>query len=47
MQLLMLLQNSNGGFSGVLFVILLGLTVYLGKVTKHADWVLDNNEIEN
>ena len=39
---------TSPGFGGVLFNGTVGLTVYLGKNLKHADWVLDNNsEIEN
>lgn len=34
----------NRGFSGLIFNGTVGLNVYLGKNTKHADWiVLDNN----
>lgn len=37
----------NRGFSGILFNGTAGLTFYLGSNTKHADWVVDNeNEFE-
>ena len=32
----------NRGFSGILFNGTAGITVYLGKNVKHADWVIDN-----
>lgn len=32
------------GFSGILFNGTAGITVYLGKNAKHADWVLDNED---
>lgn len=32
------------GFAGVLFNGTVGLTVYLGKNVKHADWVIDNED---
>lgn len=33
---------ASNGFTGVLFNGTVGLTVYLGKNVKHADWVIDN-----
>lgn len=35
---------ASKGFSGVLFNGTAGITVYLGKNLKHADWVLDNED---
>ncbi len=32
------------GFQGILFNGTVGLTVYLGKNAKHADWVIDNED---
>jgi outer membrane protein OmpA-like peptidoglycan-associated protein len=40
--------NKKTGFSGILFNGTVGLTVYLGKNEKHADWIIDNeNEIDD
>ncbi len=36
--------SNNRGFSGILFNGTAGITVYLGKNVKHADWVLDNED---
>ena len=35
----------NRGFSGLLFNGTVGLNVYLGKNTKHADWTVTSNDI--
>lgn len=35
---------SSRGFSGILFNSTIGLTYYLGKNAKHADWTLDNQD---
>jgi OOP family OmpA-OmpF porin len=39
MLLLTVKCNWSAGFGGVLFNGTVGLTVYLGKNEKHADWV--------
>lgn len=33
---------NSRGFNGILFNATVGLTVYLGKNQKHADWMIDN-----
>lgn len=37
-------SNNIAGFNGSLFTGTAGLTFYLGKNTKHADWVMDNDD---
>ncbi|WET00765.1 OmpA family protein [Flavobacterium sp. YJ01] len=37
--------EGNRGFSGLLFNGTIGLNVYLGKNTKHADWTVTSNDI--
>jgi len=36
--------NNIAGFNGSLFTGTAGLTFYLGKNAKHADWVMDNDD---
>lgn len=36
----------NRGFSGVIYTGTVGLNVYLGKNTKHADWVVLSQEVD-
>ncbi|KAF2515400.1 OmpA family protein [Flavobacterium zhairuonense] len=38
--------TGNRGFSGLLFNGTVGLQVYLGKNTKHADWVVTSNNAD-
>ncbi|MFV8342442.1 OmpA family protein [Flavobacterium sp. XS2P39] len=37
-------SSNTRGFGGILFNGTAGITVYLGKNVKHADWVLDNED---
>jgi OOP family OmpA-OmpF porin len=37
-------SSSTRGFGGILFNGTAGITVYLGKDVKHADWVIDNED---
>lgn len=37
-------SNNIRGFNGSLFTGTVGLTLYLGKHEKHADWVMDNDD---
>lgn len=37
-------NNEIRGFNGSLFTGTVGLTVYLGKNAKHADWTIDNED---